>query len=79
MTNSAQQNGRFRTTARRGAVIVLMVLLLPVALLMSAIAINLAYIELARTEMIIATDAATRAGGREIGRASCRERVSPRV
>jgi Flp pilus assembly protein TadG len=66
MTNSARLNGRFRTATRRGAVIVLMVLLLPVALLMSAIAINLTYIELTRTEMIIATDAATRAGGRDL-------------
>ncbi len=51
---------------RRGAVIILMVLLLPVAVLVSAIAINLAYIELSRTEMVIATDAAARAGGREL-------------
>ncbi len=54
------------TTARRGAIIILMVLLLPVAVLVSAIAINLAYIELSRTEMVIATDAAARAGGREL-------------
>lgn len=51
---------------RRGAVIVLMVLLLPIAVLMAAIAINLAYIELSRTELIIATDAAARAGGRDL-------------
>lgn len=55
-----------RSASRRGAVIVLMVLLLPVAVLMSAIAINLAYIELSRTEMVIATDAAARAGGRDL-------------
>ncbi len=51
---------------RRGAIIILMVLLLPLAVLVSAIAINLAYIELSRTEMVIATDAAARAGGRDL-------------
>ena len=52
--------------SRDGVVIVLMVLLLPIAVLMAAIAINLAYIELSRTELIIATDAAARAGGRDL-------------
>ena len=66
MSDSAQPKRHSKTAVRRGAVIVLMVLLLPVAVLMSAIAINLAYIELSRTEMIIATDAATRAGGRDL-------------
>ncbi|MFK7738552.1 MAG: VWA domain-containing protein [Pirellulaceae bacterium] len=51
---------------RDGAVMVLMVLLLPVVLLMCAFAINMAYVELARTEMVIAADAAARAGGREL-------------
>ena len=55
-----------KVTVRRGAVIILMVLLLPVAVLISAIAINLAYIELSRTEMVIATDAAARAAGRDL-------------
>lgn len=55
-----------KTPVRRGAVIVLMVLLLPIAVLVSAIAINLAYLELSRTEMLVATDAAARAGGREL-------------
>ena len=66
MSDPAQPKRHSKTLVRRGAVIVLMVLLLPVAVLMSAIAINLAYIELARTEMIIATDAATRAAGRDL-------------
>ncbi len=66
MTKSARLNRRSKSAARRGAILVLMVLLLPVAVLMSAIAINLAYIELSRTEIIIATDAAARAGGRDL-------------
>lgn len=50
---------------RRGATVVLIVILMPVLLLLSAFAVNLAYMELTRTEMTIATDAAARAGGRE--------------
>ncbi len=50
---------------RAGAVLVLIVLLLPVMLLLSAFAINLAYMELTRTEMHTAADAAARAAGRE--------------
>lgn len=55
-----------QSSTRRGAVIILMVLLLPLAVLISAIAINLAYLELSRTEMVIATDAAARAAGRDL-------------
>lgn len=51
---------------RRGAVLVLMVLMLPVVLFLAAFAINLAYAELSRTEMMIAADAAARSGGREL-------------
>ncbi len=66
MNRSVKAKRSLRGSARRGAVIVLMVLLLPIAVLMAAIAINLAYIELSRTEMVIATDAAARAGGRDL-------------
>ncbi len=60
--------------SRRGAVLVLMVVLLPVVLLMSAFAINVAYMELNKTEMIVAADAAARAGGREF--ATTRDQTS---
>lgn len=43
----------------------LMVILLPVVLMLCAFAINMAYMELNRTEMYVAADAAARAGGRE--------------
>jgi Ca-activated chloride channel homolog len=43
----------------------LMVLLLPVTLMLSALAINIAYIELSRTEMFICADFVTRAAGRD--------------
>lgn len=50
---------------RTGAVLVLMVIMLPVALLLCAFAVNLAYMELNRTELYSAADAAARASGRE--------------
>lgn len=50
---------------RKGAVLVLMVIMLPVALLLCAFAVNLAYMELNRTELYSAADAAARASGRE--------------
>lgn len=43
----------------------MMAIMLPVTLGMSAFAINIAYIELNRTEMYVAADAAARASGRE--------------
>ena len=56
---------RLKHESRRGAVLVLMVFLLPVVLLLCAFAINMAYMELNRTQMYAAADAAARAGGRE--------------
>ncbi|MEO8494397.1 MAG: vWA domain-containing protein [Planctomycetota bacterium] len=50
---------------RRGATIVLLAILLPVLLLLAGIAINVAYMEMNRTELYVATDAAARAGGRD--------------
>ena len=50
---------------RRGAVVPLMAIMLPVVLLLAAFAINIAYLELNRTEMFIASDAVSRATGRE--------------
>ncbi|MEM7782773.1 MAG: Tad domain-containing protein [Planctomycetota bacterium] len=51
---------------RRGAVSLLLALLLPVMLILSAFVINLAYVQLSRTELMVATDAAARSGGRAI-------------
>jgi Ca-activated chloride channel family protein len=52
--------------ARRGAILVLLALLLPVALVLCGFALNLAYLEMNRTELQIATDAAARSGGRAL-------------
>ncbi|MFV0443193.1 MAG: vWA domain-containing protein [Planctomycetaceae bacterium] len=49
---------------RRGAVIPLMAVLLPVMLILCVSAINVAYMQLTRTELQVAVDAAARAGGR---------------
>ncbi|MCA9212362.1 MAG: VWA domain-containing protein [Planctomycetales bacterium] len=49
---------------RRGNVIALFAILLPVVLLLCGVAINIAYMQLTHTEMQIAVDAAARAGGR---------------
>ena len=49
---------------RRGAVIALFAILLPVVLLLCGVAINIAYMQLTHTEMQVAVDAAARAGGR---------------
>ena len=50
---------------RRGAVIPMMAIMLPVVILLAAIAINISYLELNRSEMVIASDAVSRAAGRE--------------
>lgn len=57
---------RRRFGNRRGAVIVLCALLFPVIILLAAITINTAYIELRKTELYVAADAAARAANREL-------------
>ncbi len=49
---------------RTGAILPLVAILFPVLLLLSAVAINIAYIQLSRTELGISTDAAGRAAGK---------------
>jgi Ca-activated chloride channel family protein len=50
--------------SRRGAMMVLVAVCLPVVLILCAFAVDVAYIQLTRTELRTATDAAARAGGR---------------
>lgn len=59
----AMMTRRYRRQ-RHGGVIVLMAILLPVVLLLAAFTINLAYMELTRTELQIVTDASCRAAGK---------------
>lgn len=49
---------------RRGSVLVLLAFLLPVLAILAIFTINSAYMQLTRTELMVATDAAARAGGR---------------
>lgn len=51
---------------RRGGVLALVAIFLPVAFILAGFAINVAYMELSRTELRVSTDAAARAGGRTL-------------
>lgn len=53
-----------RSQNRHGAIMPMFAVLLPVMLILCAIAINLSYMQLTSTELKVATDAAARAGGR---------------
>ena len=53
---------RQRTAARRGAMLVLIAVCMPIFLIMAMFAVDLAYMELVRAELRTATDAASRAG-----------------
>ena len=55
---------RINEKSRRGSVMALMAFLLPVLALLAAFCINSAQMQLNRTELIVATDASARAGGR---------------
>ena len=52
--------------SRKGAIVPLFLVLLPVLLILCGFAINLAYMQLVSTELKIATDAAAHAGGRAL-------------
>src|SRR6478672_653113 len=56
----AQQN------SRRGAMMVLIAVCLPLCIIMAAFAINVAWMQLVRTELRTSTDAAARAGAKEL-------------
>lgn len=53
-----------RSNKRRGAVLVLIAVLMPVIALMAAFAVDVAWMQLSRTELRTATDAASRAGAK---------------
>lgn len=55
---------RCHRRTRRGATLALLAIMLPVIVIMAAFAVNIAYMELTRTELRAATDAAARAAGR---------------
>lgn len=51
---------------RRGSILVLTALLLPVLFLLAAFVINIAYLQLSKTELMVATDAAARTASRAL-------------
>jgi Flp pilus assembly protein TadG len=53
-------------TARRGAMLVLIALTLPLVLIMVAFAVDVAWMQLVRTELRTATDSASRAGAKQL-------------
>ena len=53
-----------RRDARKGAIVPMFAILLPVLLIFCGFAINLAYMQVVTTELKIATDCAAHAGGR---------------
>ena len=63
-TNRFGTSARQNRGARRGGILVLMTVLIPVLFVLAAFTINMSYMQLSRTELMVATDAATRAAGR---------------
>lgn len=63
--HTLKKNELLARRSRRGAVIPIFAIMLPVIIVLSAFAINVAYLELNRTELVIASDATSRATGRE--------------
>ncbi|QDV69168.1 von Willebrand factor type A domain protein [Rosistilla carotiformis] len=55
---------RCKPSCRKGSIVVLVAITLPVLFILAALAINASYMQMTRTELFIATDAATRAAGR---------------
>lgn len=64
--SSTQLRKKKTVGRRRGAVLILVAALLPVILWMAAFCVDVAYMQLTRTELRIATDAAARAGARTL-------------
>lgn len=67
MSNTTLEFVRWHTPRkRRGTITALTAVLLPVLLILSVFSINVAYMQLTKTELKVATDAATRAAGRAL-------------
>jgi hypothetical protein len=70
------RRGAERRSNRKGAIIPLFAILLPVLLILCGFAINLAYMQLVTTELKIATDCAAHAGGRAMSVAQSDENLT---
>jgi Ca-activated chloride channel family protein len=60
------QNRKSRNKERRGAMLVLIAVCLPLLIIMAAFAVDVAWMQLTRTELRSATDAAARAGAKQL-------------
>lgn len=60
------RNRKYRKANRRGAMLVLIAVCLPLFLIMAAFAVDVAWMQLVRTELRTSTDAAARAGAKEL-------------
>src|SRR5262245_45939723 len=65
-TNTSRQNQA--PTKRRGAMLVLIAVILPILLFLVAMCVDIGYIQLVRTEMRASTDAAARAASEALSR-----------
>jgi Flp pilus assembly protein TadG len=63
MKNRSMKHAR---VARRGAMLVLIAVCLPLCIIMAAFAVNVAWMQLVRAELRTSTDAAARAGAKEL-------------
>src|SRR5262245_62014765 len=57
---------KYSRTTRRGAMLVLIAVCLPLCIIMAAFAVNVAWMQLVRAELRTSTDAAARAGAKEL-------------
>src|SRR5829696_2167052 len=60
------RSNEMRRVPRRGAMLVLIAVCLPLFVVMAAFALNVAWMQLVRTELRTSTDAAARAGAKEL-------------
>lgn len=65
-TNSHNIRFRVHGKRRRGSILTMTAVLLPVLFILSAFCINIAYMQMTRTQLMVATDAAARSGGRSL-------------
>jgi len=65
--NARKKLNRLSKNTKHGIVLILMVFIIPMLLIVAGFAINLSYMELARTDLQIASDSASRAACRTFG------------
>lgn len=66
MNSTLRIGGRRSRTSRQGAMLVLIAITLPLVVIMAAFALDVAWMQLVRTELRTATDAASRAGAKTL-------------